>query len=248
MFDIKNLLSLTEEYEKQLPPMPFEPHLPPAEEVPAWIDHTLLKPQATAEDITRLCHEAGEYGFASVCVNPTWVPLAANILEGEATKVCTVIGFPLGATLPTVKTFETLAALQAGADEVDMVLNIGALKSRHYAFVHADITAVAQVAHTHGALVKVILETALLERREKIIACILSKSAGADFVKTSTGFGPGGATEEDIALMRRIVGAEMGVKASGGVRTWADMQRMVLAGATRIGASAGLAIARQAHA
>ncbi|RMF40623.1 MAG: deoxyribose-phosphate aldolase [Anaerolineae bacterium] len=227
--------------------MPFTPRLPAADEVPAWIDHTLLKPQATAQDVTRLCDEAREYGFASVCVNPAWVPLASSILAAETPAVCTVIGFPLGATLPTVKAFETLAALQAGATEVDMVLNIGALKSGQHALVHTDIAGVVQVAHAHGALVKVILETALLERKEKIIACLLSKSAGADFVKTSTGFGPGGATAEDIELMRRVVGAEMGVKASGGVRTWEDMQRMVLAGATRIGASAGLKIAQQAH-
>jgi len=245
--DLNALLALAETYDRDLPPPALTLEPPAAEDIPAWIDHTLLKPQASADDVRQLCAEARQFGFASVCVNPAWVPLAARALGGASPEVCTVIGFPLGATLPTVKAFETLAALQAGATEIDMVLNVGALKSARHDLVLADILGVVQTAHARGALVKVILETALLDRREKILACLLAKAAGADFVKTSTGFGPGGATAADVELMRRVVGAEMGVKASGGVRSWDDMQRMVRAGASRIGASAGLKIVQEAR-
>lgn len=206
------------------------------------IDHTLLKPDATQEQIAQLCFEARKYGFASVCVNPTWVELCAKLLEGSPVKVCTVIGFPLGATPPEVKAFETQVALNKGATEIDMVINIGALKARDLELVARDIRGVVQTAHPRGALVKVILETALLTDEEKNIACLLSKEAGADFVKTSTGFASGGATVHDVELMRKAVGPQMGVKASGGVRTYEDAASMIRAGATRIGASAGVKI------
>jgi deoxyribose-phosphate aldolase len=210
------------------------------------IDHTLLKPEASETDIRRLCAEARQYGFASVCVNPTWVPLCAAELQGTSVRVCTVAGFPLGATATSVKVFETEQAVKLGAREVDMVINVGALKSGHYEQVENEIRALAEACHSGGALLKVILECALLTDQEKVIACRLSQSAGADFVKTSTGFGPGGATAHDVELMRLVVGPEMGVKAAGGVRSYEDLQKMVAAGATRIGASASVKIIREA--
>lgn len=206
------------------------------------IDHTLLKPDATPDQIAQLCFEARKYQFASVCVNPTWVKLCAQLLAGSPVKVCTVIGFPLGATASEVKAFEAANAIDQGATEIDMVINIGALKARELEVVAQDIRGVVKVAHSRGAIVKVILETSLLTDEEKTIACMLSKEAGADFVKTSTGFAGGGATVHDVALMRRVVGPEMGVKASGGVRTYEDAESMIKAGATRIGASAGVKI------
>jgi len=206
------------------------------------IDHTLLKPDVTPDEIAQLCYEARKFGFASVCINPGHVKLAANLLEGSSVKVCTVIGFPLGASAPDVKAFETETALRDGATEIDMVINIGALKGRDHTLVAHDIQGVVRVAHAAGALVKVIIETALLSEEEKVTACLLAKEAGADFVKTSTGFSGGGATVEDISLMRRVVGPEMGVKASGGVSDYDDAKHMVDAGATRIGASAGVKI------
>jgi deoxyribose-phosphate aldolase len=206
------------------------------------IDHTLLKPDATPDQIAQLCFEARKYGFASVCVNPAWVKLCAQLLEGSPVKVCTVIGFPLGATAPEVKVFECQNALEHGATEIDMVINIGALKARDLELVAKDICGVVASAHARGAIVKVIIEAALLTDEEKTIACLLSKEAGADFVKTSTGFASGGATVHDVALMRRVVGPEMGVKAAGGVRTYEDAESMLKAGATRIGASAGVKI------
>jgi len=208
------------------------------------IDHTLLKPDATRDQIETLCQEALTYQFASVCVNPHWVPLAAQLLKGSPVKVCTVIGFPLGATSTAAKAFEAADAIAHGAAEVDMVINIGALKSGDLDAVQQDIAAVVEAARGK-ALVKVILETGLLTRDEKITACRLAKAAGADFVKTSTGFGHGGATVEDVALMRQIVGPEMGVKASGGVRDAATARAMIEAGANRIGASAGVSIVRR---
>ncbi len=208
----------------------------------AMIDHTLLKPDATREQILKLCSEAREYNFASCCVNPTWVPTVAEALRGSPVKTCVVIGFPLGANSTVVKSMETRDAVAAGADEVDMVINVGALKAGDYQLVQRDIEAVVEAAQ--GRIVKVILETALLTDEEKIKACQLSQQAGADFVKTSTGFGPGGATVEDIALMRRTVGKYMGVKASGGIRDQEKALAMVKAGATRIGASASIAIVR----
>jgi deoxyribose-phosphate aldolase len=206
------------------------------------IDHTLLKPDATPDQIAQLCFEARKYQFASVCVNPTWVKLCAQLLEGSPVKVCTVIGFPLGATSSEVKVFETETAMDQGATEIDMVINIGALKARELEFVAQDIRGVVDAAHSRSIIVKVILETALLTDEEKTIACLLSKEAGADFVKTSTGFASGGATVHDVALMRRVVGPEIGVKAAGGVRTYEDAESMIKAGATRIGASAGVKI------
>jgi deoxyribose-phosphate aldolase len=206
------------------------------------IDHTLLKPDATEKDVRKLCEEARQHTFASVCVNPSWVALCAQLLAGTPVKVCTVIGFPLGATTPTAKAIETRDAIANGAGEIDMVINVGALKSGNDELVRQDIEGVVQAAHGK-AIVKVILETALLSKEEKIKACLLSKMAGADFVKTSTGFSTGGATVEDIALMRATVGPEMGVKASGGIRDRATAEAMVAAGASRIGASASVAIA-----
>ena len=206
------------------------------------IDHTLLKPDATQQEIAQLCFEARKYGFASVCINPSWVPLCSQLLKDSPVKVCTVIGFPLGATAPEVKAFEAENAIKQGATEIDMVINIGALKARDLEVVAKDIRGVVNASHARGAIVKVIIETVLLTDEEKTIACLLSKEAGADFVKTSTGFAGGGATVSDVALMRRTVGPEMGVKASGGVRTFEDAENMIKAGATRIGASAGVKI------
>jgi deoxyribose-phosphate aldolase len=206
------------------------------------IDHTLLKPDATQEQIAQLCFEARKHGFASVCINPTWVDLCAKLLQGSGVKVCTVIGFPLGATSPEVKEFETRVALEHGASEIDMVINVGALKARDLELVAKDIRGVVKAAHGSGAIVKVIIEAILLTDEEKTTACLLSKEAGADYVKTSTGFASGGATVHDVALMRRVVGPEMGVKAAGGVRTYEDAENMIKAGATRIGASAGVKI------
>jgi deoxyribose-phosphate aldolase len=210
--------------------------------IAALIDHTLLKPEATESDIRKICAEARQYGFFSVCVNPCWVRLVAEELRDCATKVCAVVGFPLGANTLQIKAAETTAAIVDGAQEIDMVLNVGALRGGDADAVRADIRAVVQAAHARGAIVKVILETALLTDPQKVAACELAKAAGADFVKTSTGFGPGGATVEDIALMRRTVGPSMGVKASGGVRTLADLKKMVAAGASRVGASASVKI------
>lgn len=207
-----------------------------------YIDHTLLRPDATAEEIDELCDEAREFHFASVCINPTWVRRAAANLRGSDVAVCTVIGFPLGATTPEVKAWEARKALRDGAREVDMVINVGALKSGDSELVLADIERVVDAAHEVGALCKVILETGLLTDEEKVMASALAKKARADFVKTSTGFGHGGATVYDVALMRETVGPEMGVKASGGVRTAEDVEDMISAGATRIGASAGVQI------
>lgn len=205
------------------------------------IDHTLLKADATKEQIVTLCEEAKQYTFASVCVNPTWVKTASDLLNGTEVKVCTVIGFPLGASTSATKAFETEDAIKNGASEVDMVINIGALKDKNYELVREDIKAVVDAAKGK-ALSKVIIETSLLTNEEKEIACKLAVEAGADFVKTSTGFSTGGATVEDIQLMRRTVGPEIGVKASGGVRSSEDTEKMVAAGATRIGASSGVAI------
>lgn len=206
------------------------------------IDHTLLKPTATAAQIRQLCAEARQHGFAAVCVNPVWVALCAAELAGSRVAVCTVVGFPLGADLPEVKAFEAERCLALGATEIDMVLNIGALKAQDYATVRDDIAAVVRPVHAAGAIVKVIIETAYLTDEEKVAACVLAQDAAADFVKTSTGFGPAGATVADVALMRRTVGPAMGVKAAGGIRTAADFRAMVAAGANRIGASAGVQI------
>ena len=215
--------------------------------VASMIDHTLLRPDATRRGVEELCREAAEFGFATVCVNPTWVALAARLLAGRGVGVCSVVGFPLGATTADVKAYETRRAIFDGASEIDMVINIGALKSGDLRGVERDIEAVTEPCRDGGVLSKIIIEAALLTDDEKVTACTLAKAAGADYVKTSTGFGPGGATAADVALMRRIVGAEMGVKAAGGVRDLEGLQAMVAAGATRVGASAGVRIAQEAR-
>jgi deoxyribose-phosphate aldolase len=211
------------------------------------IDHTLLKPEATQDQIAQLCYEARKYSFASVCVNPANVKLCAQLLKGSSIPVCTVVGFPLGATSTEAKVFETQQTIRDGATEVDMVTNVGALKSRDYELVERDVASVARACHANNTILKVIIEAALLTDEEKVVACQLAKVAGADFVKTSTGFGPGGATVEDVALMRRVVGPAMGIKAAGGIRTYEDAQKMIAAGATRIGASASVRIIQGAE-
>jgi deoxyribose-phosphate aldolase len=209
------------------------------------IDHTLLKPDATRAEIEKLCREASEFHFATVCVNPNWVATCARLLRGSGVGVCTVVGFPLGATTADVKQYETRRVIYDGATEVDMVINIGALKSGDLRTVERDIEAVVEPCRQCGVISKVIIEAALLTDDEKVTASTLSKAAGADFVKTSTGFASGGATAADVALMRRVVGADMGVKAAGGVRDLAGLKAMVAAGATRVGASAGVKIVQE---
>lgn len=213
-----------------------------AADVARLIDHTLLAANATEADIQQLCREAKQYRFASVCVNPTWVPLARTLLVDSLVKVASVVGFPLGAAMPEVKAFEAERAIQAGAHEIDMVINVGRLKSGNHQIVFQDVTSVVAVARRSGALVKAIIETSLLTEEEKVAACVLAQAGGVDFVKTSTGFSTGGATVADVALMRRVVGPNLGIKASGGIRTLQQLQEMVAAGATRIGASAGVKI------
>lgn len=215
--------------------------------VSSMIDHTLLKPDAARKDIEALCREAAQFKFATVCVNPTWVALCARLLSGSGVGVCSVVGFPLGATTADVKGYETQRAIFDGAREIDMVINVGALKSGDLRVVERDIEAVTTPCRSCGALSKVIIEAALLTDDEKVTACTLAKAAGADYVKTSTGFGPGGATAADVALMRRVVGADMGVKAAGGVRDLEGVKAMIAAGATRVGASAGVKIVQQAR-
>ena len=215
--------------------------------VSGMIDHTLLKPDAARSDIEKLCREAAEFHFSTVCVNPTWVATAAALLRGSGVGVCSVVGFPLGATPAEVKNFETRRAIYDGATEIDMVINIGALKSGDLRTVERDIEAVVEPCRQCGVTSKVIIEAALLTDDEKITACTLSKAAGADFVKTSTGFASGGATAADVALMRRVVGSEMGVKAAGGVRDLEGLKAMVAAGATRVGASAGVKIVQESR-
>ena len=212
--------------------------------IAAYIDHTLLKQDAAAPQIDRLCAEAAQYHFASVCVNPWYVPRCVKHLQGTGVKVCTVVGFPLGATTTESKVFETLQAVKSGAEEIDMVMNVCAMKSGNTRAIEQEIQALAAAVEGH-AILKVILETCLLTEEEKILACQIAKRAGADFVKTSTGFSTGGATVADVALMRRTIGPEMGVKAAGGIRDYATAKAMLDAGATRIGASAGIAIVQQ---
>jgi deoxyribose-phosphate aldolase len=219
---------------------PELPGLPPAE-VARYIDHTLLKPEATREQVDKLCEEAVEYGFYSVCVNTTWTAYCARKLRGKGVKVCTVVGFPLGAMDSRAKSFETRNAIENGADEIDMVMNVGALKSGDIKTVEEDIRWVLRACR-QNTILKVIIENALLTDEEKVLACQIAKRAGAHYVKTSTGFASSGATVEDIALMRRTVGLEMGVKAAGGVRSYEDAVAMIQAGASRIGASSSVAI------
>jgi deoxyribose-phosphate aldolase len=212
--------------------------------IASYIDHTLLKPEASEADILKVCAEAAEYRFKSVCVNPLWVKTVTTALKGSGVLTCSVIGFPLGATPTDVKTFEARGAVLDGADEIDMVINIAAARAGDKGALVEDISAVAEAVHASGAILKVIIETVFLSDDQKILACQAAVEAGADFVKTSTGFSGGGATAEDIALMRRTVGPDLGVKASGGVRSLADAQAMIAAGATRIGASSGIAIVK----
>jgi deoxyribose-phosphate aldolase len=213
-----------------------------AKELAAMIDHTLLKPEATPSEVEQICKEAIEFSFASVCINPSYAKLAKEKLQGSNVKVCTVVGFPLGATTRKSKVHEAGEAIANGAQEIDMVINIGRLKAREYDYVESEIKEIADLAHSTRAILKVIIETCLLTDEEKEKACLLARSAGADFVKTSTGFGKSGATVADVALMRRVVGSKMGVKASGGVRSYDDAIRMVECGATRIGTSSGVKI------
>jgi deoxyribose-phosphate aldolase len=216
-------------------------------EVARLIDHTLLKPDATGPDIEKLCREAAEFHFATVCVNPTWVAFAARLLRGTGVGVCSVVGFPLGATTPDVKQYETRRAIFDGATEIDMVINVGALKSGDLRLVEKDIEGVTHACRDAGVISKVIIEAALLSDEEKVAASTLTKAAGADFVKTSTGFGPGGATIGDVMLMRRVVGESIGVKAAGGVRDLEQVKAMIAAGATRVGASAGVRIVKESR-
>lgn len=219
-----------------------EPNLSEARSLAAVIDHTLLKPDATVADITRVCEEAGRFGFATVCVNPCWVALAARLLMESGVRVCTVTGFPLGANATRAKVYEAGIAREQGAAEIDMVLNIGALRGGEHHLVHKDISDVADVVRGDGGLLKVILETGLLNDQQKVRACRLAVEAGADFVKTSTGFSRGGATVADVRLMRETVGDRAGVKASGGIRTLASLREMLAAGAARVGTSSGVEI------
>lgn len=212
--------------------------------IAAFIDHTLLKPEASEAEILKVCAEAAEYQFKSVCVNPIWVKTVKNALRGSGVLTCSVIGFPLGATPTDVKVFEARGAVLDGADEIDMVINIAAARAQDKGALVDDIRAVAETVHAGEAILKVIIETALLDDAQKVLACEAAVEAGADFVKTSTGFNGGGATVEDVTLMRRTVGPQLGVKASGGVRSLADAQAMIAAGATRIGASSGIAIVK----
>jgi deoxyribose-phosphate aldolase len=222
-------------------------HAPDDADLAHYIDHTLLKPEATDAQIAQLCYEARKFNFAAVCVNPSKVKLCAQLLKDAPVKIATVVGFPLGATQPEVKAYETQQAIDDGATEIDMVINIGAMKSKDYALVARDIATVVQTAQAGGAITKVIIEAALLNDEEKVIACKLAKEAGAEYVKTSTGFASGGATVHDVALMRWAVGPEMGVKAAGGIKSYQDAVKMIEAGATRIGASASVKIMQEAN-
>jgi deoxyribose-phosphate aldolase len=242
---VNEILSLADEYEHALPPAPQPLSAPTAGELAHWIDHTLLKPESTADQVSRLCNEAREFSFATVCINPSYVLLAVDLLSGSRVGICTVTAFPLGASLPELKAYETHSLIEKGATEIDMVINIGALKGDDVSLALQDVQAVVDAA-AGKAKIKVILEMTLLTQREKIIGCLVCKAAGADFVKTSTGFQPSGATVEDVALMRRIVGAGMGVKAAGGIRRLKEAQAMIAAGANRLGTSAGISILEEA--
>jgi len=236
----------------QVMSIPAHPASVPArispDELAAMIDHTLLKAEATTEQIAALCQQAREHRFAAVCVNPVHVAQCRALLGGTGIQIACVVGFPLGATLPEVKGYEAQRAIAAGATEVDMVIQVGAIKERAYDQVRRDIADVAQACHARGVILKTIIEAALLTDEEKVAACYIAQAAGSDLVKTSTGFGPGGATRHDVALMRQTVGPTMGIKAAGGIRTYQDALVMVQAGATRIGASAGITIIQQARA
>lgn len=218
--------------------------IPKVTQLAGWIDHTILKPEATKSQIKKLCEEAIQYHFATVCVNPVNIPFCVEILKNSDVGICSVVGFPLGSTFPEIKAEETRKVINFGATEIDTVINVGAMKSGQFDLVFRDIQEVCNAAKGK-AIVKVILEMCYLDQREKIIGCLLCKEAGVDFVKTSTGFGSGGAAAEDVALMRSIVGEQIGVKAAGGIRTLADAMKMIEAGASRIGASAGISFLRE---
>jgi len=241
-FSLNDLVVQAHQFAQEPPPLEVPPGLK-EQPITALIDHTLLKPEATPIQIEQLCTEARRYGFAAVCVNPVYVSRAVRALAGSGVRVATVTGFPLGASGRRAKLAETQIVIEEGAVEVDTVIAIGLLKGGEYAAVYDELSALSELCHRSGVVLKVIIETALLEREEKILACLLAKAAGADFVKTSTGFSTGGATLEDVELMRRVVGPHMGVKAAGGIRTLADAQAMVQAGANRLGTSAGVKIA-----
>lgn len=247
MNEIHDLLQRAKIYLEKLPEVPSPPLEPQPHTIGQWIDHTLLKPEATAEQIKQLCDQAVEFGFYSVCINPVFVPLASGLLHNKPVRVCTVVGFPLGASAATIKALEALDCVEKGATEIDMVMNIGALKGQAYGQVLNDIWMVREVTKRQNVVLKVILETGLLTTEEKIIACLLAEAAGVDFVKTSTGFGNGGATVEDVALMYRVVGKTTKVKAAGGIRTFDDALRMIRAGASRLGTSASVKILQEAQ-
>ena len=246
MYSIAEILELADKYESELPALPSLPPVPTGAQNAGWIAHTLLKPEATSDQIEGLCKEARKHNFASVCVNPAYVPLASGLLVDSQVLVCTVVGFPLGATLPTQKSFEALSCILFGASEIDMVMNIGALKSEAYGLVLNDVQSVAQTAHNQKAILKVILETPLLTHREKIISCLICKAAGADFVNPSTGLVLDEAAVENIDLMYRVVGPNVEVKVAGGIRDYETATTMIRAGATRLGASAGVIIIQEA--
>jgi deoxyribose-phosphate aldolase len=238
--NIQELLKITDEYLIQLPEFRVKFDLPVKNEIAKFIDHTLLKAEATEEQIKKLCQEAKVSQFATVCLNPSYVPLAATLLKGTSVKVCTVIGFPLGANSTYTKVAESLDSIDQGADEIDMVINIGAIRGGDYQLVYDEILQVKEAAGE--TLVKVIFENCYLDKKEKILCCLMCIEAGVEFVKTSTGFGTSGATLEDVELMRRVVGPTLGVKAAGGIRTYTDAMNMIRAGADRLGSSAGVAI------
>jgi deoxyribose-phosphate aldolase len=246
MQSLKQILEMVDSYEHELPAAPPALAVPRGTELGGWIDHTLLKAEATVAQVKQLCEEARQHHFATVCVNPAYVSLARGLLKDSGVGVCAVIAFPLGASLPEDKAHEAARVIGYGAGEVDMVINLGALKGESYGLLLNDILFVTQEVHERAAKVKVIIETGLLTRREKILASLFAQTCGADFVKTSTGFGPGGATLEDVELIRRVVGPGTGVKAAGGIRTLKDTLAMIAAGANRIGASAGVAILKEA--
>ena len=245
MKDLHELLEITQQYQQQLPAMEAPSKMPIKGEIAAWIDHTVLKAEATENQVRTLCEEAKSNHFAAVCINPAYVPLSAILLNGSEVDVCTVIGFPLGANPTEIKVAETEYCVKNGATEVDLVINIGAMRSGNYQLVYDEIKAVRKAAGS--ALVKVIFENCYLGDKEKILACLMCKEAGVEFVKTSTGFGTSGATLEDVRLMRSVVGPKMGVKAAGGIRTYADALKMIEAGADRIGTSASVAIMAEAN-
>lgn len=245
MNEIQDILRMAKAYAERLPEAPPAPSLPHPTSLAQWIDHTLLKPEATAEQIKQLCDQAVEFGFYSVCVNPVFVPLASGLLHNQPVRVGSVVGFPLGASAATIKALEALDCVEKGATEIDMVMNIGALKGKAYGQVLNDIWMVREVTKRQEVVLKVILETGLLTTEEKIIACLLAEAAGVDFVKTSTGFTSGGATVEDVDLMYRVVGKTTKVKAAGGIRTYEDAVKMIGAGASRLGTSAGVSIIQQ---